>query len=115
VVASTEPENDQPNERIGHFRYLVNAQMGDGGAGYSEGEDGHKGNEVNPGSTRRAGSGRYRPSLSSLASSSSSRETPYSSTAARVILSMPGAPLLLRTATHARHRTSLRQTLSYSA
>ena len=28
---------------------------------------------------------------------------------------MPGAPLLLRTATHARHRTSLRQILSYSA
>jgi hypothetical protein len=36
-------------------------------------------------STRRAGSGRYRPSLSSLASSSRSRVTPYSSTAARVI------------------------------
>ena len=66
-------------------------------------------------STRRAGSGRYRPSLSSLASSPSSRATPYSSTFARVILSMPGAPLLLRTAAHARHRTSLRQTLSYSA
>src|SRR6185437_8557537 len=30
-------------------------------------------------------------------------------------LSMPGAPLFRRTATHARHRTSLRQTLSYSA
>src|SRR5580704_18996712 len=28
---------------------------------------------------------------------------------------MPGAPLLLRTMTHARHRTSLRRTLSYSA
>ena len=28
---------------------------------------------------------------------------------------MPGAPLFRRTATHARHRTSLRQTLSYSA
>ena len=65
--------------------------------------------------TRRAGSGRYRPSLSSLASSPSSRATPYSSTCARVILSMPGAPLFARTATHARHRTSLRQTLSYSA
>ena len=65
--------------------------------------------------TRRAGSGRYRRSLSSLASSPSSRDTPYSSTAARVILSMPGAPLLLRTATHARHRTSLRLILSYSA
>ena len=66
-------------------------------------------------STRRAGIGRYRPSLSSLASSPSSRVTPYSSTSARVILSMPGAPLLLRTMTHARHRTSLRRTLSYSA
>ena len=65
--------------------------------------------------TRRAGNGRYRFSPSSLASSSSSRATPYSSTAARVILSMPGAPLLLRTAAHARHRTSLRRTLSYSA
>src|SRR5258707_1844698 len=66
-------------------------------------------------STRRAGSGRYRPSLSSQASSPSSRVTPYSSTPARVTLSMPGAPLFARTATHARHRTSLRQTLSYSA
>ena len=66
-------------------------------------------------STRRAGSGRYRPSSSSLASSPSSRSTPYSSTPARVILSMPGAPLLRRTATHARHRTSLRRILSYSA
>src|SRR5215831_15042471 len=28
---------------------------------------------------------------------------------------MPGAPLLLRTATHARHKTSLRLILSYSA
>src|SRR5690349_4505607 len=28
---------------------------------------------------------------------------------------MPGAPLLLRTATHARHKTSLRRALSYSA
>src|SRR4029077_13890763 len=53
--------------------------------------------------------------LSSLASSSRSRATPYSSTAARVILSMPGAPLFRRTATHARHSTSLRLTLSYSA
>jgi hypothetical protein len=50
-----------------------------------------------------------------MAGSPSSRVTPYSSTAARVILSMPGAPLLLRTANHARHRTSLRQILSYSA
>ena len=66
-------------------------------------------------STRRAGSGRYRRSRSSLASSPSSRVTPYSSTWARVILSMPGAPLLRRTMTHARHRTSLRMTLSVSA
>src|SRR5204862_2260381 len=28
---------------------------------------------------------------------------------------MPGAPLFRRTATHARHSTSLRRTLSYSA
>ena len=58
---------------------------------------------------------RREPSLSSLASSSRSRVTPYSSTAAKVILSMPGAPSLLRTLTHARHSTSLRLTLSYSA
>jgi hypothetical protein len=64
--------------------------------------------------TRRAGSGRYRFSLSSPASSSSSRATPRSSTAARVTLSMPGAPSFRRTMTHARHRTSLRWTLSYS-
>jgi hypothetical protein len=65
--------------------------------------------------TRRAGSGRYRLSRSSPASSSRSRVTPYSSTAAKVILSMPGAPLLLRTLAHAHHSTSLRWTLSYSA
>ena len=58
--------------------------------------------------TRRAGNGRHRPSRKSSASSSSSRSTPYSSTSAKVVLSMPGAPLLARTATHARHRTSLR-------
>ena len=65
--------------------------------------------------TRRAGIGRYRPSRNSLASSSRSRVTPYSSTAAKVVLSMPGAPLFVRTLTHARHRTSLRLILSYSA
>src|SRR6185437_7845062 len=54
-------------------------------------------------------------SSSSLASSPSSRSTPYSSTAARWILSMPGAPSLRRTASHARRRTSLRRILSYSA
>jgi hypothetical protein len=58
--------------------------------------------------TRRAGLGRHRPSLRSSANSPRSRSTPYSSTSARVILSMPGAPSLRRTATHARHRTSLR-------
>ena len=42
--------------------------------------------------TRRAGSGRYRPCLSSSANSSSSRDTPYSSTSAMVTRSMPGAP-----------------------
>jgi hypothetical protein len=51
--------------------------------------------------TRRMGIGRYHPSVSSLASSSSNRVIPYSSMAARVILSTPGAPLLLRTMTHA--------------
>jgi hypothetical protein len=55
-----------------------------------------------------AGNGRYRPSRSSAASSSSSRATPYCSTWARVILSIPGAPLLVRTISHARARTSLR-------
>ena len=57
-------------------------------------------------STFRAGNGRQLPSLRSLASSPSSRVTPYSSTSARVVLSMPGAPLFRRTATHARHKTS---------
>jgi hypothetical protein len=66
-------------------------------------------------STRRAAIGRYLLSRSSLASSPSSRATPYSSTWARVILSIPGAPLFRRTAAHARHRTSLRMTLSCSA
>src|SRR6476659_7309418 len=65
--------------------------------------------------TRRAGSGRYRPCLNSSANSSSSRTTPYSSTSARVTLSMPGAPSFARTAIHPRHRTSLRKTLSHSA
>ena len=41
---------------------------------------------------------------------------PYSfSIQSKVVRSMPGAPLLVRTATHARHRTSLRKTLSHSA
>jgi hypothetical protein len=66
-------------------------------------------------STLRAGSGRQAPFRRSLASSPSSRVTPYSSTSARVVLSMPGAPLLRRTAYHARHKTSSRQTLSCSA
>jgi hypothetical protein len=72
----------------------------------------------NPGlgiSTRRAGSGRYRRSRSWSATSPTSRSTPYSSTMAKVILSIPGAPLLLRTATHARASTSLRQTLCRTA
>ena len=59
-------------------------------------------------STRRAGNGRYRPSRNSAANSSSSRVTPYSCTWARVVLSIPGAPPLRCTVTHARHRTSLR-------
>ena len=59
-------------------------------------------------STFRAGSGRHVPACSSLASSPSSRVTPYSSTSAKVVLSMPGAPLLRRTACHARCKTSSR-------
>ena len=66
-------------------------------------------------STRRAGSGWYRFSSSSPASSPRSRPTPYSSTPASVVLSMPGAPLFARTTAHARCSTSLRLTLSYSA
>jgi hypothetical protein len=54
-------------------------------------------------STRRAAIGQYLLSRSELASSSSGRVTPNSSTWARVILSIPGAPLFRRTATHARH------------
>ena len=65
--------------------------------------------------TRRAGIGRNVCARSSASSSSSSRDTPYSSTSARVIWSMPGAPSLRRTWLHARCSTSLRWTLSYSA
>ncbi len=43
-----------------------------------------------------------------------SRATPYSSTSAKVTLSIPGAPSLRRTRTHARHRTSLRRILSHN-
>jgi len=59
-------------------------------------------------STLRAGSGHHVPARNSSASSPSSRDIPYSSTSAKVVLSMPGAPLLRRTATHARHKTSSR-------
>jgi hypothetical protein len=65
--------------------------------------------------TRRAGSGRYRHSLRSAASSPSSRATPYSSTSASVMWSMPAAPRLRRTCSHALSSTSLRETLSNSA
>jgi hypothetical protein len=65
--------------------------------------------------TRRAGSGRQHPSFRSAASSSSSRETPYCSTSVMVVWSMPAAPWLARTDSHARSRTSLRWTLSWSA
>jgi hypothetical protein len=58
--------------------------------------------------TRRAGSGRQRPAIRSAASSSRSSATPYSSTSAMVCLSMPAAPRLARTISHARPRTSLR-------
>ena len=41
---------------------------------------------------------------------------PYSfSIQSKVVRSMPGAPLLARTATQPRHRTSLRKTLSHNA
>ena len=65
--------------------------------------------------TRRAGNGRYRRSLNSVTSSSRSRATPYSSTAAKVTRSMPATPRLRRTSCHALSNTSLRQTLSNSA
>jgi len=65
--------------------------------------------------TRRAGIGRNVASRSCTSNSSRSRSTPYSSTSAIVIWSMPGAPALRRTCPHARCRTSLRWTLSYSA
>ena len=58
--------------------------------------------------TRRAGNGRYRPSRNSAASSPSSRDTPYSSTSARLTRSMPAAPRLRRTSSHALSSTSLR-------
>jgi transposase len=48
------------------------------------------------------------PSDRNAASSSSSRLTPYSSTSAMVCRSMPAAPRLARTSSHARSRTSLR-------
>jgi hypothetical protein len=65
--------------------------------------------------TRRAGSGRYRLSFRSADSSPSSRATPYSSTSARLTWSMPAAPRLRRTSSHALSGTSLRWTLSDSA
>jgi len=62
--------------------------------------------------TRRAGSGVNRLSRSSASSSSSSTEMPCRSTSAMVVRSMPGAPPLRHTCTHARSKTSLRWTLS---
>ena len=59
-------------------------------------------------SASRAGNGRHVPARGSLASSPSSRDTPCSSTSARVVLSMPGAPLFRRTACHARCKASSR-------
>src|SRR5204863_9842655 len=44
-----------------------------------------------------------------------SRSIPYSSTSASVVWSMPAAPRLRRTCSHALSNTSLRQTLSNSA
>ena len=58
--------------------------------------------------TRRAGSGRYRRSFRSAASSPRSRSIPYPSTSASVMRSMPAAPRLRRTPSHARSNTSLR-------
>ena len=65
--------------------------------------------------TRRAANGRYVPSLRSWTTSSSSRVTPYSSTMANVIRSIPAAPSFRRTFAHARHKTSLRKILSRNA
>ena len=64
-----------------------------------------RGREASGINTLRAGSGRQFWLRSSLANSPSSRATPYCSTSAKVVLSMPGAPLLARTLAHARHRT----------
>ena len=57
-------------------------------------------------STCRAGNGRYGPARSSAASSptAGAPRTPLRS--AKVVLSMPGAPPLRRTAIHACHKTS---------
>src|SRR5664280_3383639 len=46
--------------------------------------------------TRRAGNGRQRPSLNAAVTSSSSRDTPYSSTSVTVTRSIPAAPPLRR-------------------
>ncbi len=62
--------------------------------------------------TRRAASGRKPPFRRSVASSSSSRSTPCRSTSTMVIWSMPAAPRLRRTSSHARSSRSLRWTLS---
>jgi len=61
--------------------------------------------------TRRAGSGRQRPPFNAAVTSSRSRETPYSWTSVMVIRSIPAAPPLRRTFSHARSRTSLRRIL----
>ena len=58
--------------------------------------------------TRRAGSGRQLPRFRLSASLSSSRSTPNSSTCWMVNRSMPAAPRLRRTNSHARSKTSLR-------
>jgi hypothetical protein len=58
--------------------------------------------------TRRAGSGRQLPRFRLSASLSSSRSTPNSSTYWMVNRSMPAAPRLRRTNSHARSKTSLR-------
>ena len=75
----------------------------------------HRGNRQRPlltatrlGDEHPPGRQRYRRSLSSAANSSRSRPTPYSSTSASVMWSMPAAPRLRRTPSHARSNTSLR-------
>jgi len=64
---------------------------------------------------RRTGCGRYVPARSVAVSSHRNSATPCCSIIDSVMPSMPAAPLLLRTRSHASSRTSLRQIRSYNA